>query len=152
MASPEPHPAPAPEPSGCRLAPGVFIPEAALGFSFTRSGGPGGQNVNKLATKAELRVALADIPVRPRARARLARLAGRRLSETGELVLVCESERSQRRNREECLEKLRQLVQAALPEPVPRKKTRPTRSSVERRLESKRVRGERKARRRSPDE
>lgn len=112
-----------------------------MSLAFSRSGGPGGQNVNKVATRAELRIALADLPIPPRAAARLARLAGRRLTGSGELVLVSESERSQSRNRAECFEKLRDLLVRALAERRVRRSTKPTRGSIERRLREKRSRG-----------
>jgi ribosome-associated protein len=131
------------------LAPGVRIPAGAgvLSFAFSRSGGPGGQNVNKVATKAELRLRIADLPgvVNERARTRLRKLAGKRLVRGAdpaddELVIVSESERSQARNKSECLEKLRELLVNALAEPKVRRKTKPSRGSKERRLEGKRVR------------
>lgn len=129
---------------GVEIAPGVIVPEEVLRFSYARSAGPGGQNVNKLATKAELRVALADLPITARARRRLEDLAGRRLAgeESGEpeILITSQSERSQARNRAECLEKLRGLIIRAMAEPKVRRKTRPTRGSVERRLEAKKSR------------
>ncbi len=146
---------------GVELAPGLRVPEGVLRFSFSRSGGPGGQNVNKVATKAELRVSINDLPLSARVRGRLCRLAGKRLvgAETitddegrphltgGELVLVSESERSQARNRAECLAKLRELLIEAKHVPKVRKPTRPTRGSKERRLTEKKLRGEIKKRR-----
>lgn len=148
---------------GVQLAPGITVPAAALRFSFARSSGPGGQNVNKLATKAELRVALADLPLSDRARRRLTGLAGKRLvgeaaaesggeaggagAAAGEVVIVSQSERSQARNRAECMEKLRELLVRAMAEPKVRRKTRPTRGSVERRLEAKKTRSDVKKRR-----
>jgi ribosome-associated protein len=139
-----------PEPGRYPLGPGASVPEAALRFTFVASGGPGGQNVNKRATKAELRVALADLQMPEPARARLNRIAGRRLVD-GELLFTSEVHRSQGQNRAECLDRLRELVLSALTPPRPRKKTRPSRGSVERRLESKRRIAEAKRRRRSPD-
>jgi ribosome-associated protein len=147
-------PAMAPDPADApgatiELAPGVFIPagSGALRFAFSRSSGPGGQNVNKVATKAELRLRIADLPgaVSDRARARLRKLAGRRLVRGGtadqdEMIIVSESERSQARNKSECLAKLRELLVAAMAEPKVRRKTRPTRGSKERRLEEKKGR------------
>lgn len=124
------------------LAPGVRVPGAAVTVAFSRSGGPGGQNVNKVSTKAELRIRLDEIPISHRARARLAGLAGRRLTDAGELLLVCESERSQSRNRAECFEKLRDLLVQAMAEPKVRRKTRPTRGSVERRIREKKSRSD----------
>ena len=139
-----------PEPGRLPLGPGASVPESALRFSFVASGGPGGQNVNKRATKAELRVALADLWMPEPARARLARLAGRRLAD-GDLLFTSDVHRSQGQNRAECLDRLRELVLAALAPPRPRKKTRPSRGSVERRLQSKRHASETKRRRKPVD-
>lgn len=111
-------------------------------FSYSRSSGPGGQNVNKLSTKAELRLRIADLPISHRARERLAGLAGRRLTEAGELIIVSETERSQSANREECLTKLRALLVQAMHEPKVRRKTRPSKGSKERRLREKKSRSE----------
>lgn len=137
---------------GLEVAPGVCVPPGALAFTFTASGGPGGQNVNKRATRAELRVALAAIPLEDGARARLRRLAGRRLNDAGELVLTSDQFRSQERNRGACLERLADLVRRSLVAPRPRRRTRPSRTSVERRLEGKRRRARVKQRRRSTDD
>ena len=157
MSDGRPQPEPGAPAEGVEIAPGVAVPAAALRFSFARSSGPGGQNVNKLATKAELRVSLADLPLPDRARRRLATLAGSRLvgddaaqPEAGEVLIVSQSERSQARNRAECLEKLRDLLVRAMAEPKVRRKTRPSRGSVERRLEAKKSRGEIKRRRQGP--
>ena len=123
------------------VAPGVRVAVSALRFAYSRSGGPGGQNVNKVSTKAELRVAIDDLPISSRARARLATLAGRRLTETGELILVSESERSQSGNRAACVAKLREMLVQALVEPKVRRKTKPSKGSKERRLKEKKARG-----------
>lgn len=122
------------------LAPGVVVPASAVAFSFVASGGPGGQNVNKRATKAELRVRVADLPIPGDARARLEELAGRRVSESGEIVIAADEHRSQGRNRAACLERLRELIVRAMVRPKRRRATRPSRGSVERRLEGKRAR------------
>ncbi len=129
---------PSPTSTGIEIAPGVRIPEAVARFSFASSSGPGGQNVNKRATKAELRIALADLPIPPDARARLETLAGRRLTDAGELVITSDEQRSQAQNRAACLQRLRELLVQALVRPKRRRATRPSRGSVERRLESKR--------------
>jgi ribosome-associated protein len=149
MPAPVDHPDAAP-PSGIELAPGVIVPEAALRFSFSRSSGPGGQNVNKVSTRVELRVALLDIPLRPAALHRLARLAGRKVTDEGELVLLCDEHRSQPRNKAEALERLRDLILEARVEPKVRKATKPTKGSQRRRVEGKKRRGDVKAGRGRP--
>lgn len=137
--------------SSVSLAPGVEIGADRLRFTFARSSGPGGQNVNKRSTKALLRVGLEDIPINGAALRRLERLAptvGGVITDEGELLLTGDETRSQRRNRDACLERLRELVVRALTPPKPRKKTRPSKGSVERRLEAKSQRSEVKRRRR----
>jgi ribosome-associated protein len=136
-------------PGRLELAPGVTVPAGAVGLSFVASGGPGGQNVNKRATKAELRIRLDDLPIPPDARLRLAGLAGRRLSDRGEIVIAADEHRSQGRNRAACFERLRELILRAMVRPKRRRATRPSRGSVERRLESKRARGAVKRNRRA---
>ncbi len=120
------------------VAPGVRVRSDAITWSFTSSGGPGGQNVNKRATKAELRIAVGDLGLRPAAQGRLAQIAGRRVSTSGELVISCDANRSQERNKSECLDRLRDLLLEAIPEPRIRRPTRPSRGSKLRRMESKR--------------
>jgi ribosome-associated protein len=134
------------------VAPGVRLPPAALVFSFSSSSGPGGQNVNKRATKAELRVRADAIPLPARARERLVLLAGRRLNDAGEIVIVADEHRSQGQNRSECLERLRELLVAAMAVPRIRRKTRPSKGSVERRLAEKERRADRKQSRQRPRE
>lgn len=139
-----------PSASGVEIAPGLVVSAAALRFSFSRSSGPGGQNVNKVSTRAELRVALDDLPLRPAALHRLARLAGRKVTDEGELVIVADEHRSQPRNKAEALERLRELIVAALVEPKVRKPTKPTKGSQRRRVEGKKQRGQVKEGRRRP--
>ena len=136
---------------GVEIAPGVRIPEAALAFSYSSASGPGGQNVNKRATRAQLRVRLDDIPISARARERLARLGSHLVVDDGSLLIACDEYRSQSRNREGCLERLRALVVAAKVPPKPRIRTKPSRGSIERRIESKKRQGARKRLRRDPD-
>lgn len=141
--------------SGVEIAPGVSVPGGVLRFTFVRSSGPGGQNVNKRSTKAELRVALADLPISHAAAARLVRLAGpagARVTDDGEVLLTSDEMRSQRQNRDACLDRLRLLITRALVAPKPRRPTKPTKGSQRRRVESKRQRGETKQRRRKPSD
>jgi ribosome-associated protein len=130
------------------IAPGVYVPESALEFSFSSSSGPGGQNVNKRATKATLRLGLLNLPIPGDALERLRGLGSHFITGEGELLIQCDEHRSQERNREGCLERLRELLVAALRRPKVRRATRPTRGSKERRLTEKKQRGETKRRRR----
>jgi ribosome-associated protein len=120
------------------LAPGVWIPDAALDYRAARSGGPGGQHVNKVETKIELRVELAAITgLSEGARERLRALAGHRLLPSGQLAIVAQESRHQFANKQLALEKLMALVASALVPPKPRRATRPTKGSKERRLGEK---------------
>ncbi|MEQ8316502.1 MAG: alternative ribosome rescue aminoacyl-tRNA hydrolase ArfB [Phycisphaerales bacterium] len=133
------------------LAPGATVPGSALRFRQSPSSGPGGQNVNRRHTRAELRVGLLDIRMPVRARKRLRELAGERMTADGTLILTSEKTRSARRNQEDCLERLKDLCREAMIEPKRRIPTRPSRRSNERRLEAKRQNAERKRRRGGPD-
>lgn len=137
-----------------QLAPGdppVTVHPRALRFTFTRSSGPGGQSVNKLNTKAELRLAVDEIDgLSDRAHARLRRLAGQKFTADGELLIQSEATRSQSKNREDCIDRLRDLVLKAATMPKKRKKTRPSKAARERRLQAKREQAEKKQRRREP--
>ena len=126
-----------------RLAPNIEIIESALTFTQIAGGGPGGQHANKTASRVDLRLALCDIPLHPEAAERLAGLAGERLTADGELLLSCDETRSARQNRALVIDRLRELVLAALIRPKARKRTRPSRGSIERRLTAKRVRSDR---------
>ena len=114
-------------------------------------GGPGGQHANKTASRVDLRVALAAIPLPADAAARLAELAGERMTADGDLLLSCDETRSARQNRALVIERLCGLVLAALVRPKPRRRTRRTRGSVERRLADKRARSGRLGDRRADD-
>jgi ribosome-associated protein len=126
----------------------VEIPDGDLELAFTRSSGPGGQNVNKVASAVQLRFNLAGTRVlSDPVKARLRRLAGRRLNEDGSLLIVARESRSQEQNRRLALERLHALIERALIEPKRRVATRPSRGSKERRLEGKRVVKQHKVRR-----
>jgi len=134
-----------------QLAPGVTVASGDARFSFSRSSGPGGQAVNKLSTRAELRVAVeAIVGLSELVRQRLRALAGRRLTGGDEILIAAESERSQLDNRRACVERLRALVAEALAVPKPRRPTKPSRGAVEKRLETKRRRSDTKEKRRKP--
>jgi len=129
----------------------VRISEQYIELLFVRSGGPGGQNVNKVSSAVQVVFDLAGChDLTPAVKQRLRGLAGRRLTATGKLVLRCETYRSQHRNRAVCLERLRELVARALERPKRRRPTRPTAASRQRRLQAKRHRSHIKALRRGP--
>jgi ribosome-associated protein len=113
-----------------------------MAFSFVASGGPGGQNVNKRATKCQLRVALGAVRVTDLQRLRLSELAGASLTDSGDILISNDEHRSQERNRAECVERLATLIRRAMVPPKVRRKTRPSRASKERRIEAKKHRGE----------
>lgn len=124
------------------ISPGVWIDEGALEWRFTRSSGPGGQNVNKVATAAQLRFSVGEaMGLPPKVKARLARLARGRI--TSEQVLVIEARRfrSREQNRRDAIQRLESLVLSAAKPPKPRKPTRPSRSARRRRLDEKTRRG-----------
>jgi len=116
----------------------VEIPDADLAVSFVRASGPGGQNVNKVASAVQLRFDLAGTPVlAPRVKDRLRALAGHRLAADGAILVHARTHRSQADNRREAEARLADLIRRALVEPKVRRATKPTRASQERRLVSK---------------
>jgi ribosome-associated protein len=137
-----------------QLAPGdppITIHRDALRFTFARSSGPGGQSVNKLNTKAELRVAVGDIGgLSEQAAVRLRKFAGQKWTADDELLIQSDATRSQAKNRDDCIERLRELVLRAVTVPKKRKKTRPSKAAREKRLKAKREQSEKKQRRREP--
>lgn len=125
-----------------RITGNVAIDESEISESFIRASGPGGQNVNKLATAVQLRFDVRHSPSLPdEVRARLERIAGRRLTRDGVLVITAQRYRTQERNRDDALARLIELIRAATERPRPRRPTRPTFASKVRRLEGKRRRG-----------
>ncbi len=121
----------------------ISLDESEISMHFVRSSGPGGQNVNKVATAVQLRFDVGNSPSLPGdVRTRLIRLAGRRLTQDGILIIEARQYRTQEQNREDALERLKELIRAAARKPKPRKKTKPTKASQERRIESKKQRGE----------
>jgi ribosome-associated protein len=124
-----------------RIAKGILVPEGAIEWRAVRSSGPGGQNVNKVASKVELRVDLGAVAgLAAPARVRLAALAASRLDAAGRLVVTSQRTRDQLRNLEDARDKVRKLVERAMKVPRPRRLTQPSPSAVERRLRRKRER------------
>jgi ribosome-associated protein len=125
-----------------RITPTLDIEETELEERFVRASGPGGQNVNKVSTAVELRFDLADNRSIPEyALGKLKRLAGRRLTTEGVIVIQADRFRSQEQNRTDARERLKELVLEALERPKPRIKTKPSRGAREERIKAKTVRG-----------
>lgn len=125
------------------IAPNIEIADWELSESFTRASGPGGQNVNKVSSAVELRFEAARSPnLTPAVKTRLRRLAGRRWTLDGAIVIRAEEERSQARNRVIARDRLIELIRKALIAPKKRIATRPTLGSKKRRLQAKKIRGE----------
>jgi ribosome-associated protein len=134
-----------------RITPHISIDESEFEESFVRASGPGGQNVNKLATAVQLRFDVRSSPsLPPEVRERLERLAGARLSRHGVLVITAQRHRTQGRNRQDALDRLIDLIRRAAIEPRLRRPTKPTKASRQRRVEAKKHRAGIKLRRARP--
>jgi len=132
------------------VTPQISIDESELHETFVRASGPGGQNVNKVATAVQLRFDVQHSPSLPPAvRERLLRLVAQRLTTDGELIIEAKRFRTQEKNRQEARERLVALVRKAAEPPKPRRATKPTRAARQKRLEHKRQRGQTKQLRRS---
>jgi ribosome-associated protein len=132
------------------ITPDLTIDENEIRYQFVRSSGPGGQNVNKVATAVQLRFDAAGSPSLPaEVRSRLIRIAGKRATAEGILVIDARRFRTQESNRRDALDRLVELIRRAAEEPKPRRKTRPSPGAKMRRLEEKHIRGEKKRLRRS---
>jgi ribosome-associated protein len=130
------------------LSPNLAVPDEEFEWKFIRASGPGGQNVNKVSSAVQLRFLLPlNISLPVAVRNRLRRLAGQKLIDDGSILISARSERSQEQNRREALARLEAMIRAAMIEPKIRKKTRPTRASKERRIDSKKRRGSTKQQR-----
>jgi ribosome-associated protein len=131
------------------VTPQIHLNEDEISFQFILASGPGGQNVNKVATAVQLRFNAAHSCSLPReVRERLVKLAGNRLTKKGELLITAKRFRSQERNRQDAIERLIALLQKAAEKPMQRRGTKPSQAAKQRRLDEKRHRGERKQTRR----
>ena len=133
-----------------RVTPAIGIDESELHFDFVRSSGPGGQNVNKVATAVQLRFDATHSPsLSEEVRRRLVRIAGKKVTTEGVLVITARRHRTQQKNRDDAVNRLVELVRRASVVPKARRKTRPTRASKQRRLVEKRWKSETKRTRRT---
>ena len=139
-----------PSPDGVELAPGVRAPESAVRIAFSRSGGPGGQHVNKTNSKAEVWIRLdAIVGLHPEAMERLKAMAGRKVTDAGELHVIAETSRSQHQNRDDALLRVRELIVQAMVRPKVRRKRKVSKAAKARRVDAKKRRGDIKSTRRS---
>ena len=132
-----------------QITPTIAIDESEIQFEFIRASGPGGEKVNRVATAVQLRFDVRNSPSLPDdVRARLARLAGKRMTKDGVLITTAHRFRTQERNRQDAIDRLLELIRRAARKPNIRRKTKPTLASKKRRLEAKRSRSKKKQLRR----
>lgn len=127
--------------SSIRVTDSIFIDESEITFEFIRASGPGGQNVNKVASAVQLRFDLQNSSLPVQVKERIAASAARRITRDGVLIITARRHRTQERNRQDAIARLVAIVLDAATVPSPRKRTKPTKASRERRLEEKRRRG-----------
>lgn len=133
------------------ITPNIHIPEDELRYEFTRAGGPGGQHVNKSSTAVQLHFDVANSPSLPGdVKERLTKLAGKRMSDSGVLIINSREHRSQTRNRDTATQRLIALIRQATFKPKRRKKTKPSKAAKQRRLDAKKQRGATKRNRNGP--
>ncbi len=132
-----------------QIASSIYIRENELRFDYIRASGPGGQNVNKVATAVQLRFDVRASSLPEEVKSRLIHLAGKRVTDDGILLIEAKQFRAQEQNREDAIQRLVALIKKSLIKPKPRKKTKPTKAAKEKRLESKKRRGEVKKNRQS---